>query len=191
MEDAARARIIHAAAELFNAKGYRSVTLSELAARLGMSKKTLYQFFSGKEEIAAAVLERAMNAIAGKVAEITSREDDPVRLFEETFRGIKQEISSLSPLFLEDVQKHLPELWGKVESFRARQLSFIEHLLQRAQQAGIAREVPVRLVAVLMTESIQHFVRPDFAARHGVAMADIADTLFTLFIESIRIRREP
>lgn len=191
MDEAVRTRILHAAAELFNAKGYRNVTLSELAARLGMSKKTLYLHFSGKEEIAEAVLDRTLAAIAGKVAEAGGREGNPVHLFETTFKGIKQEIMKLNPLFLEDVQKYIPGLWGKVESFRARQLAFIEDLLKKGQQAGIVRDINPRLMTVMMTESIQQFVRPDFAAKHGFAMVDIADALFMLFVESIRTNREP
>ncbi|KIL41351.1 hypothetical protein SD70_07880 [Gordoniibacillus kamchatkensis] len=187
MDEAGRARILQAATELFNAKGYRSVTLGELAARLGMSKKTLYLHFSGKEDIAEAVLDRTMAAIAGKIAEAGSREENPVHIFEETFTAIKQEIIKLNPLFLEDVQKYVPGLWKKVEAFRARQLTFIEGLLKKAQQAGIVRDVNVRLLAVMLTESIQHFVRPDFAAKHGFAMIDIADTLFMLFTASIRM----
>jgi AcrR family transcriptional regulator len=191
MDDAIRSRILKAAAELFNAKGYRNVTLSELATRLGMSKKTLYLYFSGKEEIAEAVLDHTMTTIAGKIAEVTHREGNPIQIFEETLTSIKQEIMKLNPQFVEDVQKYIPSLWGKLEAFRARQLTFIENLLKKAQEAGIIREVNPRLMTVMMTESVQQFVRPDFAAKHGFAMIDIADTLFMMFIESIRTNREP
>jgi AcrR family transcriptional regulator len=191
MDEAIQSRIVQAAAELFNAKGYRNVTLSELAARLGMSKKTLYLYFSGKEEIAEAVLDQTMQAIAVKIANVTNREGNPIQIFQETFLAIKHEIMKLNPLFLDDVQKYIPNLWGKVEDFRGHQLTFIEGLLTKAQQAGLIREVNPHLMTVIMMESIQHFVRPDFAAKHGFSIIDIANTLFMLFVESIRTEREP
>ncbi|CAG7643298.1 TetR/AcrR family transcriptional regulator [Paenibacillus allorhizosphaerae] len=186
MEETVRLRIVKEAAELFNAKGYRNVTLSELAARLGMSKKTLYLYFSGKEEIAEAVLGLTMNAIAGFVAEQMKRDGDPLGVLQETFRSIKNEIVKLHPIFLEDIQKHAPALWERLERFRARQLVFIEELLTRAKQAGQIRDVHPRLVAAMMMDSIQRMVRPDYAAKHGFTMPDVADTLFVLFVEGLR-----
>jgi len=190
MEDMVKGRIVKEAAELFHAKGYRSVTLSELAARLGMSKKTLYLYFSGKEEIAEAVLGLTMNAIAGSITERLKREDDPLGVLRETFYGIKAELVKLHPIFLEDIQKFAPGLWERLEQFRARQLVFIEELLTRAKQAGQIRDVHPRLVAAMMMDSIQAMVRPDFAAKHGVAIPEVADTLFLLFLEGLRANRK-
>ncbi|MFH5187231.1 TetR/AcrR family transcriptional regulator [Paenibacillus sp. TAB 01] len=187
MDEAIRSRIVQAASELFNAKGYRSITLSELAVRLGMSKKTLYLYFDGKEQIAEAVLNRTLEAIAGRVAAVKERPaEDPFELFHTAFSGIKQEIMKLNPLFLEDVQRFIPELWAKVEAFRGRQLAFLEKLLEEAQRRGQIRDIDTRLVSTLLMQSIQTFVRPDFAAKHGFVLADVADTLFTLFIEGLR-----
>jgi AcrR family transcriptional regulator len=187
VDEVIRIRIVQTAAELFNTKGYRNVTLSELAERLGMSKKTLYLYFDGKEQIAGAVLENTMTAIAGKITELTQREGDPLGSLRDTFEGIKHELIKLSPLFLEDVQKYIPELWQRIEAFRAGQLSFIEGLLQQAHQAGLIREINPRLVAALMSESIQTFLRPDFAAKHGVTTFDVVETLLVMLIDGIRI----
>ncbi|MCR8633726.1 TetR/AcrR family transcriptional regulator [Paenibacillus radicis (ex Xue et al. 2023)] len=186
MDEVNHLRIVQAAAELFNAKGYRNVTLSELAARLGMSKKTLYLYFSGKEEIAEAVLEQTMQAIACKVAEGAERKGNPIQILEDTFAAIKQEIIKLNPVFLEDIQKYIPGMWKRLEDFRAGQLLFIEGLLNQAQQLGLIRDLNPKLVSAIMLQSIQTFVRPDFAAKHGVAMVEVADTLFSLFTKGLR-----
>lgn len=191
MDEAVRSRIVQAATELFNAKGYRNATLGELAARLGMSKKTLYLHFRGKEEIAEAVLGRLMASIAGAIAEETGKDGEPAPIFEKTFLGIRHEITKFSPLFLEDIQKYVPGLWKEVEAFRARQLVFIEELLRKAQQAGMIRDVDPHLMSVMMIESVQQFVRPDFAAKHGFSLVDIANTLFMLFVENMRTDRKP
>lgn len=186
MDDMIQMRIVQTAAELFQTKGYRNVTLSELAAQLGMSKKTIYLYFSGKEQLAEAVMELTMQAIANKIIEVRKQEADPVTMIGLVFAGIKQEISKLNPLFLEDVQKFIPGLWDRIEAFRAKQLSFLEELIRQAQQDGLIRDINPKLATVMMMESIRHFARPDFAAKHGVAMIDVGNTLFTLFIEGIR-----
>ena len=188
MDKTVRSRILQEASELFNAKGYRSVTLGELATSLGISKKTLYLYFRGKEDLAEAVLDLTMTQIAAAISEATRQPGAPADIFTATFKAIKQEMLKLNPLFLEDLIKYAPGLWTKVERFRARQLTFIEQLLEKAQQDGVIREVNPRLITLLFTESVQQFVRPDYAAKHGLAITDIADALFMLFIESIRTK---
>ncbi|UUZ86218.1 TetR/AcrR family transcriptional regulator [Paenibacillus sp. P26] len=189
MEDADRMRIIQEAAALFNAKGYRSVTLSELAARLGMSKKTLYVYFSGKEEIAEVVVRLTLDRIAGTVTAHLKREGDPIQLLQETFESIRNEIVKLNPLFLEDIQKYVPALWKQMEAFRSRQLTFVEELLVRAKEAGQIRDIQPRLVSAMILESIQRMGRPDFAAKHGVTVPDVMNALFALFITGLRSDR--
>ena len=43
-----RERIILAAVELFTTNGIKSITMDEIAASLGISKRTLYEAFSGQ-----------------------------------------------------------------------------------------------------------------------------------------------
>lgn len=47
-------RILERSHELFNKYGIRSVSMDDIAAGLGMSKKTLYQYFADKEELVDA-----------------------------------------------------------------------------------------------------------------------------------------
>ena len=52
---AARAQILRAAADLFRERGYQASTVEHIAARLGMSKASLYTHFRAKEEMLAAI----------------------------------------------------------------------------------------------------------------------------------------
>jgi AcrR family transcriptional regulator len=49
--DERRRRIMQAAEELFAASGYTAVSMSDIAQRCEMSKKTLYEVFASKEEL--------------------------------------------------------------------------------------------------------------------------------------------
>src|SRR5215207_2931705 len=52
-----RGRILQQARADFFSHGYSSLTMDALAAELGMSKKTLYVHFTGKDEIVAAIID--------------------------------------------------------------------------------------------------------------------------------------
>ncbi|WP_244146210.1 TetR/AcrR family transcriptional regulator [Comamonas antarctica] len=49
--EAKRQAVLSAAAQLFNERGYHATSLDDIAARLGVSKPTLYYYVKNKEEI--------------------------------------------------------------------------------------------------------------------------------------------
>jgi TetR/AcrR family transcriptional repressor of mexJK operon len=54
--DARRRAILDVASEVFVAQGYAATSMSEIAARLGGSKGTLYNYFRSKEELFSAFI---------------------------------------------------------------------------------------------------------------------------------------
>ena len=58
-----RQRILEVAAELFLAKGYGSTTIEAVAARAGISKRTLYHRFDDKSVLFAAVVHEIIEQI--------------------------------------------------------------------------------------------------------------------------------
>ena len=52
-----RLRILRQARDDFFINGYTGFTMDQLATELGMSKKTLYRHFAGKDEIIGAVIQ--------------------------------------------------------------------------------------------------------------------------------------
>ncbi len=51
------AEIFSIAEQLFGEKGFENVTMSEIATAAGMSKKTLYVYFSDKRELLISLVE--------------------------------------------------------------------------------------------------------------------------------------
>lgn len=66
-------RIARTAGELFQATGYEAVTMEQVAARAGVSKRTLYKYFPVKEAILAHQLE---SELAQDVARLDTRLDE-------------------------------------------------------------------------------------------------------------------
>lgn len=56
-EQDVRMRIVGAAAELFPQYGVKAVSMDEIARNVGISKRTLYEYFADKEDLLVACLE--------------------------------------------------------------------------------------------------------------------------------------
>ncbi len=64
-----RARLMAAALELFNRKGYAATTVRELVAAAGVTKPVLYYHFGNKEGIYRAILEQALAEFEAHLAQ--------------------------------------------------------------------------------------------------------------------------
>ncbi len=59
----ARSRILEAAKQVFDDKGYRQATMEDVAKKLGVSKGALYLYFASKEEVFGAICRTAPLAL--------------------------------------------------------------------------------------------------------------------------------
>ena len=69
-----RARIVQVASELFYERGFVGTTLDAIADRLDVNKPFIYQFFRGKHEILAAVVEREFRRVIDLLEDTERRE---------------------------------------------------------------------------------------------------------------------
>jgi TetR/AcrR family transcriptional repressor of mexJK operon len=70
--DERRASIVDVASEVFLSEGYAAASMSEIAARVGGSKATLYNYFPSKEELFAAVVTARCEQLQSIIADVES-----------------------------------------------------------------------------------------------------------------------
>ena len=74
--DERRDGILDVARDCFLADGYAATSMSAIAARLGGSKGTLYNYFKSKEELFEAVMQRQCGALAETLFDVDHDGDD-------------------------------------------------------------------------------------------------------------------
>ncbi|MFE3850395.1 TetR family transcriptional regulator [Streptomyces griseorubiginosus] len=70
-----RSLLAQTAIELFGAKGFDNTTLDEVAAAAGVSRRTLFNYFRNKEDLALSGLDEQGELIAARLAERPADED--------------------------------------------------------------------------------------------------------------------
>jgi len=63
--------VLQSASELFIAKGYKNLTMDEIADYIGVTKKTLYNHFPGKFELMKEAIEMRLNLILDELQNIS------------------------------------------------------------------------------------------------------------------------
>ena len=103
-------KIIETATEMFLTHGFKSVTMDEIASKMGISKKTIYHHFENKNDLVEATTLHLFETISKGVDEIMLLDNNPI---EELFvikdfvmKHLKDE--SISPIY--QLQKFYPNI---------------------------------------------------------------------------------
>lgn len=182
-----RDKIIKSAEERFFRDGYRKVTMDDIAADLGISKKTLYKYFAGKEAIATAVIEKIHLHIVSFLEEFNRDIPDPVERFEQVTLAASRKMSEIGNTFLDDIKRDLPELWQKVEQFRERKiLHHIGEILEEGKSLGKVRtDIDTGIATLVYLGAIKTVMQPDLIKKAGFSIDEAFANIRTIFLKGV------
>ena len=93
-----RARILASALSLFSKKGYAHTTLTDVAARLGMTKGAVYWHFASKEALLLALVDEMQEKVARQIARLMPED-------ELTFTAVAEMMTRNAGEILEDAKR--------------------------------------------------------------------------------------
>ncbi|MEN1835672.1 TetR/AcrR family transcriptional regulator [Pseudomonas lijiangensis] len=76
--EAKREAILEAASQVFLEAGFEGASMSQIAARVGGSKRTLYGYFANKEELFVAVAHSAAESLLGPLFDSLGSTEEPL-----------------------------------------------------------------------------------------------------------------
>ena len=146
--------ICAAALEVFAEKGFAAAKLDDIARRAGVSKGTLYLYFSDKAELFRAVVRDAIapnvEAITAAISAIDAPVADIVQMFLAGFaeREAKLPVGAVAKIVIGE-SRNFPELarvWH--DEVASKAIAALSALVERAQKRGEARAGDPRLYAL-------------------------------------------
>jgi AcrR family transcriptional regulator len=100
-----RERIIQGAAELFSIYGMKAVTMDSLAGHLGMSKRTIYEVFSDKDELLIGVLKSMAERQNRLVKKVLDESGNAILAIFKLLEINSDHFQNMSPVFQSDLRK--------------------------------------------------------------------------------------
>ena len=158
-----RQRIVGAARAHFFNHGFRSVTMDDLAAELGVSKKTLYAHFPGKFDLLEAVLTDKLAGVEATLREVTrAHPDDFPATLRELLAGTQRELDEIKPPFVRDMRQKAPDVFKLVERRRAALIQrYMGKFFVDGQRLGMVRkDVPAKLIIEILLAMVQSIMNP-------------------------------
>jgi TetR/AcrR family transcriptional regulator, cholesterol catabolism regulator len=131
-------RIASKAEELFMQFGIRSVSMDDIANNLGMSKKTLYQYFADKDELVEAVVDAHINEVEGDCMNCRRDAQDAIHEIFLTMEHIMEEFKNMNPMLLYDLEKFHYKAYQRFKDYKDK---FLLQIIRNNIEWGIKDEL--------------------------------------------------
>ncbi|MFA5834899.1 MAG: TetR/AcrR family transcriptional regulator [Bacteroidota bacterium] len=181
-------RIVEAAREHFFANGFSKTTMEEFAQSMGMSKKTIYKFFPGKDEIVKEITREKLKTIHHQCECI--RLDNSVEFIDrirKTINFITSEMQQMKPQFYLDVQRTMPELWKEVDNFRNdKVMNDFGLMVKQGVDLGIFRsDVNVQVFVLMYATAMRTIINPEVLSHLPINLSQAYQAAVTVFFEGM------
>ncbi|MGZ8558073.1 MAG: TetR/AcrR family transcriptional regulator [Chitinophagaceae bacterium] len=149
-------RILIKAEELFMQFGIRSVSMDDIVNNLGMSKKTLYQYYADKDDLVDAVLNGYINLIQTDCVSCRQDASNAIHEIFITMERIMEEFNNMNPMLLYDLEKFH---FNSFRRFREHKDKFMARIIRDNIEWGIKDalyrpDINVDLLAKFRVESM-------------------------------------
>ena len=130
-------KILTEAELLFMRYGFKSITMDDVARELGVSKKTLYQFFSDKNDLVNQCVEHYLETMNTMCCSVVENKDlDAISVMLQISEQMNAMIRQINPSSMFDLKKYFKPAWDKLEADRR---SFIKRVIQDNILLGVKK----------------------------------------------------
>lgn len=181
-------RILEAARERIFRAGLRALTMDDLAGDLGISKKTLYVHFPGKDAIAEKIVEFIGRTMRKRFDEIL---DNKSLSFSEKMCAISELIgntlSKVNPTLLRDLQRDTPALYQKIDELRKKNIPYVfGRLLREGQATGLVRsDFDIPFATEFWLQAIRGLIHPETLERTQLSPKQTLNKAIAIFLGGV------
>jgi|SRR5450432_81292 len=180
-------RILEKATALFMQYGIRSITMDEIAAQLGISKKTIYQFFTDKDAMVEAVVNMEMHHNEEDCRGFSLSAENAVHEIFLAMDGMQEMLKTMNPQLIHDLEKHHTAAFKRLKQYKYQFLSeIIKENLERGVREEIYRtDLNAELITRHRIESAFMPFNQDAFPQNKFSMNQTSMELGILFLHSI------
>ena len=133
--------IVKRALNDFMQYGFKTFTMDDLASKMGISKKTLYEHFPSKNDLVEAVLDYALDMSCKNVDAFVQGDGSVIENVYRNQKKVKEIFNINSDRPICELQKYYSKTYERMEiDFAKSDARFIDKLLEKGWQEGLFRE---------------------------------------------------
>ena len=174
-------RILIKAHELFMRYGLRSVSMDEIANHLGMSKKTIYQFYTDKDALVEGTIDIEIQRSKKDCANTRNQSENAIHEIFLAIDMVQEMLKHMNPSVMFDLEKYHPKAY---KQFLEHKNKFFHEIIKANLEWGIGEglyradinvELLTRFRLVTMFMMFDHENFPATKFTPGQVIAEITD----------------
>lgn len=179
-----REQIIETATKAFLHYGFKNVTVDEIARLAGISKKTLYQEFSKKDDLVLASVEFYNQKHWDEMLDLMESSKNAVEELVGVFFHMAKLFKGMNPVCFIDLQRYYTKAFKYMEHFKQTRLhDCIKDNLDRGVEEGFFREnIDTEIIARYRMESVFLIMHADVFPKKEFDLVEINKQIFELYM---------
>lgn len=182
-----REKIIATAIDQFMHYGLRSVTMDDIARLAGVSKKTIYQEFTDKNQLVLDTFRSALQDDEVMMMRLPQLNEGVIEHLIGLSTYIRKRFSEMNPLVMNEIQRYFPQCWQLFEDFKNKYVyQDLVSLLEEGIKEGFFRpEINTEIIALMRMEQMMSLFDPIKFPPSKHNMGDLHLEMFEHFLYGI------
>ena len=168
--------------------GIKSITMDDLARELGMSKKTLYQYFSDKEDVVSHVIQHHIKSQECGIREMLSDSNlNAIDRLLHMSKYISEHLKHMNPSVAYDLQKYYPTAWNNLISFKREHVyeKIMENIQTGVSEGLYLEDLNYEIIANLYVDMMEMLSSGNYPEMEKFSHEELFRTLFIYHIRAI------
>lgn len=181
-------RIAVKAGELFLRYGIRSISMDEIASQLGISKKTIYQFYADKDALVQRVVDATLSDNENECFNTRNTSENPVHEMFIALDMLQDLLKVTNPAVVYDLQKYHPSTYKKLTDHQHKfWFELITENLEEGKRLQLYRQdLDVEIIARFRLATVFMIFNPDFTTGLGkISLTKTMEEITILFLYGI------
>lgn len=178
-----RERIIQTAVQSFCTHGIKSITMDDIAASLGISKRTLYEVFADKESLLEECILKGQQDGDEFVRGVLATSSNVLEVLLRCYQRSIEKFHTTNKKFFEDIKKY-PKAYELMKSNRNRSSEDIVRFFKEGVTQGIFREdVNFAIVHLLVRDQLDLLMNSDICNEYS--FIEVYESIMFTFLRGV------
>lgn len=180
-------KILEEAERLFWKYGVRSITMDDIARRLAISKKTIYQHFTDKEDILVQVTQYRMSKDQELMHCSFTTAETPIHEMLAMLDEMRKNADKMNPTLMMDIKRYYPKAWSLYIKFKEEYImkGMIDTIRRGIDDGYFRADVNPEILARMRVEQVEMAFEMTVFSDKAYDMMDIQQELTHHFVRGL------
>lgn len=187
MQDEKEILILETANQLYMRYGIKSISMDDLGRELGMSKKTIYQFYTDKTELVQKSMQYFLDKHKTDLDAILNQRLNAIDEMFSINEIVCGRLKSIQPTVFFDLQKYYPKSWKAIQFFKNDYIKkTINGNIAKGIKEGLYRtNINPEIIATLHSHNVELMTNSENALYQKYLFNDIHSEIMRYHIRGL------